>query len=400
MKYASLLVFIISLFCVGCIKQLTGDNSDNNNNNNSVVLPRITYLGTSDIASNGAAITINASGGSGYAQIGIVYSKTKQSPNLDSFDCAYTDTSVYSINGTFKMGVYGLDIKTLYYAKVFVRESNGSNTVNYTPAFSFTTLGDLMIDSAFINAIYPTSATLNAQFHLINSNVSRFGFCYATTQNPDIQNTVVDTYVDQLTTKFSTEIKNLDINKTYYVRPYYYVYGTSGTSAKYVYGPQMTFKTTGNIGISGCNIIYDKGSYSDGWRYLESASTPTAKYYWGCDGTSIGQTLTDVGAGLANTNRINSICTSTSALAYAAKHYTYNGYTDWFLGSSEETLIQSKAFYQLNISTQSAYYAGTSTELTSSTIYGVGNFGKSNPYITNQPKTVSGGFYCYPLRRY
>ncbi|MCK5267483.1 MAG: hypothetical protein KAR07_04900, partial [Spirochaetes bacterium] len=56
------------------------------------------------------------------------------------------------------------------------------------------------------------------------------------------------------------------------------------------------------IGPAGGFICYDKGSYSDGWRYLEvaAASTEWTKQ-WGSYGSIIGGTYTAIGTGQANT---------------------------------------------------------------------------------------------------
>ncbi|MHA1232832.1 MAG: hypothetical protein ACTSPQ_19565, partial [Candidatus Helarchaeota archaeon] len=64
--------------------------------------------------------------------------------------------------------------------------------------------------------------------------------------------------------------------------------------------------TVYGTGPAGGYIFYDKGSYSDGWRYLEAApaSTEWTGKEWGSYGTFIGGTETGIGTGQSNTNTI------------------------------------------------------------------------------------------------
>ncbi len=95
-------------------------------------------------------------------------------------------------------------------------------------------------------------------------------------------------------------------------------------------------------GESGGYIFYDKGSYSDGWRYLEAAPTDASNtavwgaYYQevsGADGTAIG-------TGVENTpDIIAGIGPSTNAANVCADYFYYNNgttYNDWFLPSKDE----------------------------------------------------------------
>lgn len=102
-----------------------------------------------------------------------------------------------------------------------------------------------------------------------------------------------------------------------------------------------TSKTVGNIGPSGGIIFYDKGSYSDGWRYLEAAPEDidgiTYGFSWGCTDQYIYGTSVEIGTGNVNTSRINYHCGNTSA-AGVAKSYKIDGLSDWHLPSKQELL--------------------------------------------------------------
>jgi len=96
-----------------------------------------------------------------------------------------------------------------------------------------------------------------------------------------------------------------------------------------------------DIGPAGGWIFYDKGYYSDGWRYLEAApaSTEWTGKQWGSYGTLIGGTETDIGTGQSNTTKIVTWLNSHSEANRAAQlcnDLTEGGYSDWFLPSKDE----------------------------------------------------------------
>ena len=92
----------------------------------------------------------------------------------------------------------------------------------------------------------------------------------------------------------------------------------------------------GDIGPAGGLVFYDKGEYSDGWRYLEAApSDISGAYVWGDNGSM--ETSTGIGTGKNNTEIIagKSIAKKNNA-ARACLDYSVNGYDDWFLPSKDE----------------------------------------------------------------
>lgn len=109
--------------------------------------------------------------------------------------------------------------------------------------------------------------------------------------------------------------------------------------------------TLGERGPAGGFVFYDKGSYSDGWRYMEIAPEEAEFGYmaWGAGGTVIGETSVDIGSGLENTKLIVSILGSAdpkSGKPYPAllcDQLVYNNFTDWFLPSLEELKALHKA---------------------------------------------------------
>jgi len=100
----------------------------------------------------------------------------------------------------------------------------------------------------------------------------------------------------------------------------------------------------GGTGPAGGIIFYDKGSYSDGWRYLEAASTDQGtSNVWGGFNTLVGGTSTAIGSGAANTVAIVAKFGAAepwqSITNYAAKicsDLDTGGCDDWFLPSKDE----------------------------------------------------------------
>jgi len=117
----------------------------------------------------------------------------------------------------------------------------------------------------------------------------------------------------------------------------------------------------GETGPGGGKIFYDKGSVSDGWRYLEAApENQGTSLAWASSGyteTSIAGTGTAIGTGKANTAAILAIDANAPA-AKACADYRGGGKDDWFLPSKDELNEMYKARNHLGIS--SGYFWSSS----------------------------------------
>lgn len=93
-----------------------------------------------------------------------------------------------------------------------------------------------------------------------------------------------------------------------------------------------------DIGPAGGLIFYDKGSFTDGWRYLESApSQSEVSSAWGLMTVEIKTTGTGIGTGKSNTEEI--VKKTSGAADYCSNLSVTNGgitYSDWFLPSQDE----------------------------------------------------------------
>ncbi len=93
----------------------------------------------------------------------------------------------------------------------------------------------------------------------------------------------------------------------------------------------------GGFGPAEGIVFYDKGSYSDGWRYLEAAKSDQAtRVEWGVRGTSVGGTSTGIGSGKANTEKIVNKLGSGNYAVRICYDLVLGGYDDWFLPSRDE----------------------------------------------------------------
>lgn len=160
----------------------------------------------------------------------------------------------------------------------------------------------------------------------------------------------------------------------------------------------------GQTGPSGGITIYDKGEYSNGWRYIEvSANFLINNTQWGCNTsnvTSANQTI--VGSGLFNTKKIlkhhyesgfysnPTACSPTSTGTVASKEaaiYEYNNYTDWFLPSDEECLLiynNINTIVSLNDFWSATEYSTSNSNYFNTTTASIENTDKNN----NSIKTI------------
>lgn len=99
----------------------------------------------------------------------------------------------------------------------------------------------------------------------------------------------------------------------------------------------------GDVGLAGGSVIYDKGFYSGGWRYLEAAPKDIGKYKWGKSG-DIG-TSEEIGAGKSNTEKIVQKLGNGRYAAKMCADFVYNGYDDWFLPSKDELRLMLKVVH-------------------------------------------------------
>ena len=98
----------------------------------------------------------------------------------------------------------------------------------------------------------------------------------------------------------------------------------------------------GNAGPAGGFIFYDKGIFTDGWRYLEASPADEEQAQWGAYNRDVTGTSEAVGTGKANTEKIVTNLNSfgeTGRAAQLCHTKSLNGLTGWFLPSIKELNI-------------------------------------------------------------
>jgi len=122
--------------------------------------------------------------------------------------------------------------------------------------------------------------------------------------------------------------------------------GKGGTG---VTGATATYKV-GDFGPAGGYIFFDKGVFSGGWRYLETAPAETEfSAQWGAYNQDVPGTGTAVGSGKRNAQiiveRLKQLKESVRA-AQLCTSLNFDGFTDWFLPSRDELDLMYKNLRQ------------------------------------------------------
>jgi len=189
-------------------------------------------------------------------------------------------------------------------------------------------VADASIESESGSAIVIGSAVTEE----CGSAVTEYGVCYSISTLPTVDDMNVSSGAGM--GPFTATLEGLQQFTTYHARPY-------AINAKGVtYGAEISFMLkieVGQLGPAGGLIFYDKGQYTDGWRYLEAApvSTEWTFIIYGCPGTNIG-TSASIGAGLPNSEAFLTRCGSVNAAAGRCMGLDHNGFDDWFLPSIDE----------------------------------------------------------------
>ncbi|MET0759685.1 MAG: hypothetical protein ABWZ56_04645 [Flavobacterium sp.] len=164
----------------------------------------------------------------------------------------------------------------------------------------------------------------------------------------------------------------------------------------------QTIYTVGENGPSGGLVFYDKGIYSNGWRYIEVSTVDLALSQWGCYGTAINNASnSEIGSGYLNSVSIinyhnnlpdyylnPSICNPANNGTLSSKN-TLNLIEindDWFLPSVEELNLLYTNLHLQNLGSFSSSLYWSSTQNDAETAQAI-DF--SNGTVSFQPKSES-----------
>jgi hypothetical protein len=232
----------------------------------------------------------------------------------------------------FSSSISGLELNTTYYVRAYA--TNGAGTA-YGDEVSFS-YGLPTVETASITAITGTKCTGGGDVTFDgNVSITARGVCWNTVGTPTINNS--KTADGTGTGAFASYISGLALNTTYYAR----AYATNGAGT--VYGDEISFTTDNDYhlrdtGPAGGWVFYDKGFYSDGWRFMEAAPVDqsTGVQWYNGSSTSTGAIETAIGTGSANTAQIISDQGEGTYAATVCTAYEGGGYIDWFLPSKDE----------------------------------------------------------------
>ncbi len=229
--------------------------------------------------------------------------------------------------------ITGLSNGTLYY--VWIKAKNSAGTSGFgTVASGTPNIFAPSVYTVSVTNLKGSSATCGGNVYSTGgATVTARGICWSTNPNPTISNSKTSNGTG--TGAFTGTLSGMNLNTTYYVR----AYATNSVGTEY--GNEVTITTNsvyaiGDFGPAGGYIFYNKGSFSDGWQYLEAAPTNQASSKWGADANYNFAEGTAVGTGKSNTQKIIDNDPLDNTAADVCVNLTIGGYNDWFLPSRDE----------------------------------------------------------------
>ena len=145
----------------------------------------------------------------------------------------------------------------------------------------------------------------------------------------------------------------------------------------------------GDTGPAGGWVFYDKGSYSDGWRYLEAAPSDQSTGIQWYNGSNVdtGAIGSAIGTGQANTTAIAAKQRAGSYAAQLCNDLTVGGYSDWFLPSKDELNQMYLNLKKQGVGGFASDYYWNSLEYTTDSAWDQ-YFGNGQQYYGN-PKSIA-----------
>lgn len=213
-------------------------------------VPMVTTVEVTDVTGNSASTggKVTDDGRDEVTERGIVYG-ISDLPTVGGEDVVVVAAEEAGL-GDYVTEMKELLGNTTYFVRAYAVNGGG---VGYGTVFEFKTKIDLPLATTdSVNTITKTSAKLygNAPYDGGDAITAK-GFVWGLTENPTIENTVVDMMAEEA--EFVYELTGLELNTSYYVRAF--ATNSIGTS----YGEQIAFKTLADI-----TKLFVVGDYN-GW---------------------------------------------------------------------------------------------------------------------------------------
>ncbi|MEI7725370.1 MAG: FISUMP domain-containing protein [Bacteroidota bacterium] len=293
---------------------------------NNTTIPVLTTSPVTGITVYSAVAGGNIVPGCGITARGVCWS-TNANPTINNYL-----TSDGGGSGSFISNITGLVSNKLYHVRAYATNDIGTA---YGNEVTFTTYPVSALPTVTTTAATNITLTSVTSGGNVTANggyaVTARGVCYSMAPLPTTTNG--HTTDGSGNGSFISSITELTPNTHYYLRAY--ASNSMGTS----YGDEVSFTTISDalyIGQSyGGGIIF----YLDatGLHGLISAQADQSLgAEWGCTGTSIPGTSTDIGTGQANTTAIVNNCSMAGIAARICDDLILNEYMDWFLPSMDE----------------------------------------------------------------
>ncbi len=168
---------------------------------------------------------------------------------------------------------------------------------------------------------------------------------------------------------------------------------TMGAQDTILYGVWTPNYLIGGIGPAGGYVFYDKGYYSNGWRFMEAAANNQGGLdAWSPSATLVSGTISSLGSGTANTALIvTAFGTGTVYAARTCNDLVLGGQSNWFLPSRDEALAMAtnlRAAGVGNIPSMYSFWTSTDSDASNAYVINLSN----NPPTSNSLflKTLSG----------
>ncbi|MDB0027360.1 hypothetical protein N9D80_02240 [Flavobacteriales bacterium] len=247
--------------------------------------------------------------------------------NNPTINDASTSFGAYKGKKSFISNLNNLAVNTSYYVRAYAKVND---TILYAKNISIETewAGDVpLVQTGGVNFITTSSATIQGEIvEQGMSSVTKYGLCWSTNTNPNINNNTVEQSGGGNITDFSEDITNLTANTAYYYKAY--AENNQGLS----YGPEKSFSTT-----SGEPSVLT-GSFSnlttttvtlEGEIIVEGDAAITE--YGHCWSTSSDPNINNSSISIGNNGSAGTIINSELTSLNIGTTYYYKAYaTNWF----------------------------------------------------------------------